>query len=398
MHLSRQKTSLLLILLGLWFVLTVTTQLWLIPKKMPHDYDLFPRWYGAREMLQGVNPYTDAVTYPMLKAMGYPLYDKYIHRFYYPATVTWILLPFWLLPFSLSIILWCGLQLLLVLVLPLLVFTLLSWRLPPLLLALITVFSAVPWRHSANSYVIGQYTIFILACLVISWWMVLEDRPWFAAIALVGSTVRSEGIVLTAALLLFLLLSRHYKVVMRWAGIMSVLFFLSVAQIGFWIPDFLHDIRGYEANQATTFAPAIFGVNWLTYLMIAIIVGWGIYMLYQMYSLPMQYRLPWSLSVFILVALLTLRQTKDYTLVYALLPIWIIAWAGRKQPWNTGGVLLILISPWIYNAVGANMGHDSQVEQFLTPVLLAGLLTYQWLRWKQPYTQPTSITVSTVSA
>ena len=64
----------------------------------------------------------------------------------------------------------------------------------------------------------------------------------------------------------------------------------------------------------------------------------------------------------------------------ALLPIWIILWAGRKQVWTIPLVLVILISPWIYDALKANQGHANPVEQFTTPLGLLVLLTYQWIR------------------
>ena len=382
----------------LWILTAVMTQLWLVPKKLPRDYDLYPLWYGSRAFLQGDDPYSDTFARDMLQQMGYPVNDVYRHRFYYPATIAFILLPLWLIPFPLALILWCGLQLLLVMTLPLLIFTLLEWRIPPPLLAFITIFSAVPWRHSANSYVLGQFTVYTLACLIIAWWALIQKRPALTAILLVAATLRAEGIILVAAALLYLLLTRRFRIVGIWTGVMAALFGLSLLPSGWWIGSFLDGIRGYQSHQPTTLPAALSGVDGITYAIVAVILAWGLSMLWDMRTLPERARVPWMLAVALLVALLTLRQTKDYTLVYALLPIWIIAWAGRKQPWNTGVVLLILISPWIYNAVGANMGHDSQVEQFLTPVLLAGLLTYQWLRWREPYRQPAGLTMSRVSA
>ncbi len=397
-RLSRSQLYMTAFLGLLWILTAVMTQLWLVPKKLPRDYDVYPLWSGSRALLQGQDPYSDAFARDMLQQMGYPVNDVYQHRFYYPATIAFILLPLWLIPFPVALVIWCGLQLLLVMTLPLLVFTLLEWRIPPLLLAMIAVFSVVPWRHSANSYVLGQFTIYTLGCFVLAWWALVQNRSSMTAIVLVGATLRAEGIILVAAALLYLLVTRRFRIVVTWAGIMTVVFGLSLIFGGWWINNFLDGIRGYQNNQATALPAALTGVEGVTYVIVAVILTWGIYMVWSIRALPERFRIPWMLAVALLVALLTLRQTKDYTLVYALLPIWIIAWAGRKQPWNTGGVLLILISPWIYNAVGANMGHDSQVEQFLTPMLLAGLLTYQWFRWKQPYTQPTGITVSTVSA
>lgn len=392
----RNRTGLYLLgfLCVLWLLLAIMTQLWLVPKKMPRDYDLYPLWHGSRAFLQGTDPYSDAFAHDLLLEMGYSGEDLYRHRFYYPATIAFILLPLWLIPFPIAIILWCGLQLLLVMILPLLVFTLLEWRIPPLTLALVTIFSVVPWRHSANSYVLGQFTLYTLGCLVIAWWMVVQKRPALAALALVGAPLRAEGIVLAALALLYLLLTRRFRIVGLWAGIMAVLFTLSLLPTGWWLSRFLNGISGYEANQPTTLPAAITGIDALTYLIMAGMLAWGAYMAWEIRTLPERLRIPWMLAVAFLVVLIVLRQSKDYTLVYALFPIWLMVWAGRDQKWNLGLMLLIMISPWIYNAAGANMGHDSQTEQFLTPVLLAGLLTYRWARWKPSYVELSRLEVS----
>ena len=326
----------------------------------------------------------------LLLEMGYSGEDLYRHRFYYPATIAFILLPLWLIPFPIAIILWCGLQLLLVMILPLLVFTLLEWRIPPLTLALVTIFSVVPWRHSANSYVLGQFTLYTLGCLVIAR-MVVQKRPALAALALVGAPLRAEGIVLAALALLYLLLTRRFRIVGLWAGIMAVLFTLSLLPTGWWLSRFLNGISGYEANQPTTLPAAITGIALPT-------LSWrgcwhGARTWHGRYAPSRTAPHSVDASGRVPVVLIVLRQSKDYTWSMPV-PDMAHGLGGPRSKMEPGLMLLIMISPWIYNAAGANMGHDSQTEQFLTPVLLAGLLTYRWARWKPSYVELSRLEVS----
>lgn len=399
-HTAKNRLLILFFIAGLWIVLAIVTQLWLVPKKgIPQNYDLFPLWHGSRAFLQGEDPYSDAFTRELLQGPDYSGSDLYrMHRFYYPATISLILLPLWLTPISVTIVIWCGLQLLLAMTLPLLVFRLLEWPVPPLLLAVVSIFSAVGWRHSANTYVLGQFTLYTLGCFVIAWWMAVQKRPVFVAIALVGATLRAEGIVLVTLAVFYFLLIRHFRIVGIWTGIMAVTFGLSLIPGGMWIGRFFDGIEKYQVYQPTTLPAAITGIDVLTYLIVMGVLAWGAYMVWEIRSLPERFRIPWMLAVAFLVALIVLRQSKDYTLVYALFPIWLIIWAGREQKWNMALMLLISISPWIYNAAGMNMGHGSPIEQFFTPLLLAGLLTYRWSRWKQPYVETSKLEVSGATA
>jgi len=375
-----------------WVMLSLLTQAWLIPlKSPPNSYDLYPSWYGSRAvLLDGDNPYTEDMARRITLAMGFPIDEAegYAHRVFYPATIVWILLPLWVRPFKLAIVGWCGLQLLMLFVLPMLVFLLLEWRIRPLPLALVVLLSIMGWRHSFNAYLLGQFTIFTLGCLILAWAALMADRPWLVALALTGSTLRGEGILLTAACLLTLLLTRRLRALGWWSVFMGVAGVLSLIASGFWFPDFLTGIREYQRTQDTTLPASILGggaVMWAVAGAHAVWCGW---LLVQVRALPDRQRIGWGLSVLCLASLLLLRQSKDYTLVYALLPIWFALWAGRDRRWTFPLVVLILISPWLYAGARADFGHGSRLEQFVTPLGLLALLTYQWL--SRPATAPGS--------
>ncbi|MBN1679847.1 MAG: hypothetical protein JW966_06115 [Anaerolineae bacterium] len=378
----RQVLPAVIILLVLWIMLVgMSYAIWVT--QQDKTFDFFPRWYGARKMLQGTNPYSVEVNKRTLELMDYAEYIPFKHNFAYLATVTYILLPFWLLPWDVAISLWCGMNLLLLLILPFTVFMQLGWRIKPWLLAVLTFFSSFLFRHSMHAYLFGQFLLFILACLIIAWWGISTNRSWVLVLALLGSTVRHEGALITAVVLLYLFLTQRYRIVFIWTAIMGSLFVLSLLQIGFWIPDFLDNMRGYRECCLYTYPPDTLGYAPLSPLFVIGVLGWGAWMLWQMRRLPDVTRVPWGLSVVIIVYLLVMTQSKDYTLVYGLLPAWMVVWASRGRWWSTLAILAILFSPWVYDSAGATLPKGNPLEQLLTPLFLGALLTVHWLEWRR---------------
>lgn len=380
---TKRNLIVLLLVLLLWGTFAWGTYSILIPQR-GNLFDFYPRWHGARVMLQGEDPYSVEVNRDILKAMGWEEFQQYRHNFLYPATVTYQLLPFFLIPSYWAISLWNGLQMMLLFLLPIVVFSYLGWRPKPALLAAITFFGTFVFRHAMHNYLFGQFVVFTLANLIVAWWAVAENRPWLGAVALVLAAIRPEGILLVAAFLLYLLLTRHYKTLVLWGGIMGTMFALSVVQIGWWIPRMLENVRGYRECCLYAYPPDVLGNGALKYLLVAAVLAWGAWLFWDMRKLGDKLRIPWSLSVVIVVFLVVLTQSKDYTLTYGLLPLWMVVWAGRGRWQSSLPVLLILFSPWVYywtNLTGPTSGFP--LEQLLTPLFLGALLTWHWVVWKR---------------
>lgn len=390
---NRNILQLLLIVVPfvlLWGVLALGFHdIWVTQKDKLFDF--YPRWHGAREMLRGTDPYSDEMNRTILADMGYEYYTPYKHNFMYPATVTWVLLPFWLVPWSVSISLWSSLQLMLMTVLPVLVFLQLGWRIPPRRLLLITLFSALIYRHAMNVYLLGQFQVFILACLLIAWALLqTEKHPWLAALALIGPTIRPEGVIIVAVILADLLLRRRYKPVIIWGGLMGVVFLLSVLPIGFWIPDFLHVTSGYRECCTYTEPTKVLGIGGSNYVIGALSLAWGVWMLWTTRTLPENERTIFGLAILLLLFLLVMTQTKNYTLVYALLPIWLIIWLARDHGWGLAIGLALLASPWLYVVASREYDVKDSVEQLLLPAISAALLTVLYWRLYRPAALETS--------
>jgi hypothetical protein len=380
-----------LFLLGAWLLMSYLSYTVLVTVRLV-DFDFFPRWVGTRQMLYGEDPYDVDADVPD------EVYDGVIQNLHppyllYTATITYILLPFWLVSWEIAISAWCGLTLLLLLMIPMLMFLSLNWQIRPWMLAFVTFLSLFVYRHSMNSYVLGQFTVFILACLIVTWWLAKENKPVLAAAVLVGATIRPEGIVFTAGLLALFIVQRNYKLVVAWSVVMGILFLGSVIQIGFWIPDFLDGIRRYQNLGLSEHPSTFFSNDGASAAIIVFVVLWGLWMWWQMYSSAIHDTILWSLATLVVVCLLVLPQSKSYTLVYLLLPLWLVIWESEGRWRGLGPVALLFISPWFYLGLKPYVGDvfpqgDSMIswevlEQFLTPLATGVLLTASWLRWKQ---------------
>lgn len=362
----------------LWAVLAAATYVWFIPIQQKTDF--LPSWYSAREILRGTNPYTLLITADTSEAMGLP----HIGPFFHPATNAYILLPFWLLPFGTASSLWCGLQLVFFSLLPLLIYRALSWKPTPLYVALIILLSLVGFPYSLNVYTLGQFTGLALASLVLAWWGISKGNHFVTALSLVVATARPEGALISAAVLAFLLIRRQVAVPVIWFVVMAGIFLLSLLQIGWWVPDFLTRVQAYQDLGGGTFwPPQLFGTAVLEFVFVAGVLLWGgwLFRQTQVWCDP-DLQLLWGLSVIIVLALLLLPQTNDYTLVYLLLPIWLLLWHGRNS--LTAPVLFLWLPVMSYVAKYGYASSGQQAESILwlnelmTPLAIGVLLTYEW--------------------
>ena len=90
---SINKHAFLAVLLGvLWFALAVGTYHTVFAQR-GLTTDFYPRWVGAREMLRGANPYQVEISMPVpVEGSSQQIFVHPNCR--YPATLTYILLPF----------------------------------------------------------------------------------------------------------------------------------------------------------------------------------------------------------------------------------------------------------------------------------------------------------------
>ena len=282
-------------MLLLWLVLSLASYFLVIASR-GQRFDLFPRWAGARAVLRGETPYSDEITWQIQEGMFgqrlEPGEDQ--QRFAYLATITWPLLPFWLLPFPWAASLWCGLQLLLLLVLPIWVASILGWQLRSTSLVLILIFSILIFRYPINAYLIGQFIPFCLACLVAGWWGIVRGHWIAASLALVLAMVRPEVVMIPLLAILAVAWEKgDRRIIFAWLTGMLSLWFLTRAWMGPWESDYIKGILAYQAYSSPIWPPSLLKQSWLALLIVIVVVTWSAWMWRESRSLDSAERLGW---------------------------------------------------------------------------------------------------------
>jgi hypothetical protein len=362
----------------LWLLLS-TASYFLLALPRNNAFDFYPRWVGSRATLVGENPYSDEVTWRIQEGMFgrrlQPWEDQ--QRFAYFPLVTWLLLPFWLLPFPFAISLWSGLQLLFLLVLPLVVIALLGWRVHPVQLVLLLIFSTLAYRYPINAYLIGQFTPWCLTSLVISWWGLANHRPVIAYMALMMALVRPEITLLPMLALILLAWQMNYRgIVLALGGSVGILLILTRLWVGPWEKDFILGLRSYQQYSAPIWPPGLLNNHLLVILFLMAIMTWMAWMWMDIRRTDQSEQGVWVLSVSTLVSLIVLPQTGNYHLIMGLLAAWLVLWVSKGNVWLWLGVLIVLSSPWLFLLGGEAI---TPWEHLWVPVFLIVLLSISWM-------------------
>jgi hypothetical protein len=302
-------------LLVAWGLLSVASYFLLVLPRQ-HLNDFYPRWEGAQAVLAGENPYSEEVSLRIQKAMFGRAQEPHevLHHFAYPATITWLLLPFFILPYLPAASLWHGFLFILLLVCPLVVISLLDWRLNYLQFVVLLVFSVLIYRYSMIAYMLGQFIPLNLAGIVLAWWGTQARNSAVAFIGLATLLVRPEVVILPAAvLLLHNWLEQKKEVVIAFFSLAFFLWLLTRIWIGAWEVEFINALRIYSGSSYLLWPPLVFGSVWIAALLAIAVIIWAIWIWVRIQSLPGSERLPWEISAAVLVTLMIFPQTNSYT-------------------------------------------------------------------------------------
>lgn len=351
-------TSLLVICLFIFsIVLMMLPSYNLLVKPRGQSFDLFWIWAGGRAVLAGQNPYgpetTQVIQLGVFRKIIPP--DEYQHGFPHPAHITFILLPFILLPFTWSILLWISLQIPLFMVTLLLGLNVLRWSVRPYLVFPLALLTTLGFRYPINVYVLGQLTIFVMFCAVLSAWLFQRHHPRWAAVALACTTIRPD-LALIAILLAFILTRNSPKrneFIITLLSVGLILAVLPMYFIGFWPLTWLNAIRTYGNNPFATWPPELLPTFWLrTTLFIGVTVWLGYYIILA-WRKPNNFHNDLLIGAAILFGLIVLPQTGSYTLTLALIPAMIL-WRYAHPLWLKAIIAVSLLIPWFYFFLGSS--------------------------------------------
>jgi general stress protein CsbA len=327
----------------------------LLVKPRGQSFDLFWVWVGGRFVLTGNNPYgpeaTRAIQLGVFNEVIPP--EQYQHGFPHPAYIAFVLLPFVILPFSWSVLLWISLQIPLFMIILLLGFDLLDWPIRPPLLFLLGFLTTFGFRYPINVYVLGQLTFFVIFCLLLSAWLFQRHYPRWAAVTLACATIRPD--LSLPAILLALIFTRNspsrneFIVSLLITGLVFVL--LPVPFIGFWPLVWLNAIRTYGSNPFATWPPGLLPSPWLVAALLAGVTIWAGRYVIWVWQKPTLLHQRLMVSAMVLFSLIVLPQTGSYILTLALIPALILLRYARPL-WLRVIIASSLLMPWLYLMLG----------------------------------------------
>ena len=244
--------------------------------------DLYPRWFGARELLRhGRDPYSPEFTREIQTGYyGHPLDPdrpggrNYQQGFYYPIYVAFLLAPTIHLPFETvrKGFFWVllGLSLTTVPLWP----RVLCWSVPLWGLASLIVFT-VGCLPFIEGLLLQQITLFVVPLLIMAMVLFASDRPIPAGILLALATIKPQLVWLLLFWLTIWTLAdwrRRYRWAVSFLLTMLILCIASEWYLPHWIPRFWQALREYHSFTGEMSAMAeLIGTFWSRLLEVAAI-------------------------------------------------------------------------------------------------------------------------------
>lgn len=292
-------------------------------------FDFYPHYTGAQVFRDGDTPYSDATTARIQRGMFGgelpPELDQ--QRFAYPAYSALLLLPLSLLEWSAAISLWMSLQFLLILLSIIVWLQVIGWRPSPLLLPILLLLLVFAFRYPINVYVLGQFTGVTLFCIVCATWALKQRRDLLAGILFALSlNPPTTNLGIALIILAALALTGRRRPLIAFSLTMGLLILVSSLAIGWWLPDFINQVRAYAQYAGSIHALSLFPVGCLLAL---VIIGVRGVMLFRDGQDGQQKTgddrfIAEGTALSVIAALLLLPQTGNYFLTLLIMPMLII--------------------------------------------------------------------------
>jgi hypothetical protein len=358
--------------------------------QVPGGNDFYPRWRGTRALLlEGKDPYSAEVTLQIQNDMyGRPAREGEDQvAFAYPLYVSFLVLPFALLPYPLAQAFWSSALILTTLGALIVVLRTLDWQpSPPGLIGL--ALWTVLFYPTARSIILGQISIVVLAFVALAIWALKRGHSVLAGCLLALSTIKPQLIFLILPFLLLMTVRwRNYKTVSAFLSLLAILLAVTSMALPSWMRSFVSGLTSYHSYTSIYRG----GTSPIGYLVGALVpaslsgvvtlaVSLGLvacvaYACYAAFTNRLQASAAFSLAV--VATLLLPGETGTTNQVLLLLPLmWWLSDPGRRR-WVIGLVLAVLLAgPWLLflRTIQGDLEHPMMV----IPLPLATLLLLSW--------------------
>ena len=321
-------------------------------RQNPGGNDFIPRWLGTRLFLiEGQSPYSQQTTLQIQEYIfGRPAQaNEDQSLFVYPFYSIFLFAPFSVIKdFALARALWMVFLELSLLIVVIISLNLIQWRLSPLMLGWIFLFSIL-WYHSVRPIINGNPSVFVALFIVLAFLTIRVEQDALAGFFLAFATLKPQMLVLLIPFVLIWAFSHR-----RWTLINSTLASLVIlVVVGYfldskWIMENLQQIFAYPDYTLPGSPGAIFA-EWLPG--VGNQMGW-VLTVFMAGILLWEWRAAWKQDFqwFLWTACLTLTVTnligvRTATANYiALLPAVLLVFKVWDERWGVLGRWLVIVS------------------------------------------------------
>ncbi|HEX9018429.1 MAG TPA: glycosyltransferase family 87 protein [Anaerolineaceae bacterium] len=366
-------------------------------KQNPGGNDFLVHWMGTRSLItQGLNPYSDEVALKIQNfAYGHAAAPgQHELRVAYPLYSVVLFLPFSLVSnFNLARAMWMTVLEIGLVGLTLISMRLARWRVGPLMLAWVLLFSIL-WYHGLRPLINGNAVILVAFLLAAGFLALRAGADELAGVLFAFSTIKPQVVVLVLAFVVFWAINRRRWRVVGWlVGTVILLAASAALIIPTWIVDNLREVIRYPSYNPPGTPRAAFISWWPSW---GSRVGWALTALMAVLLLT-----EWwanrraSFNGFLWTVCLTLAagqwigiQTDPGNFV-VLVPALFLVFSLLADRWKTGGkvfvitsMIALLVGIWalfLATLQRADQPVQSPIMFFPLPAFL--LLTLFWVRW-----------------
>lgn len=375
-------------------------------RQNPGGYDFIPRWLGTRLfIMEGQSPYSEATTQEIqqyiLGRPARPAEDQSL--FVYPFYSFVLFLPFAVFPdFAVARGVLMAVMEVAILVIAGLGINLARWKISPVLLGLVMLFSVLGY-HSVRPVINTNISVLIALFIFLALWAIREEHDVLAGFLLVLATAKPQMVVLLVPiLLLWALFQRRLLIITSFFGIFAIVLVASLMLLPGWPLEFLRQLIAYPDYTLPNTPGAIFKewlpgigsqMGWvLTGIMVFIlIIEWV-----QAFNKDFRW-VYWATCLTLVITNWIGVQTATENYI-ALLPATILVFAIWVERWRwlgrflTGLSMLLLTGGlwWLFLATleyRADAAFQHSVMFFPLPFFL--LISLFWVRhWATTATRP----------
>jgi hypothetical protein len=241
----------------------------------PLGVDLIPRWVGTQAMLQGISPYSlearQRIWLTIYGSSQTPQGNPF--GFYYPPSISTLLMPFVLLKIPLeratvawSALLWCAW---------LATLAILGQRMDRRLLV-VFLLSGLLFRPAFSNYILGQ--VALLSVLAFGAAFYFARKEWFAIAGVFLALALLKPSFMVLPVLAFLFFFHQRRLLLAFSILTLLLILPAFMFLGWWIPGFIHELSTYALENQVAWSPALdiltpVGVVWLGISIALIVFG-----------------------------------------------------------------------------------------------------------------------------